>query len=516
MFLQKYVDPLPILPTLQPYSIRSGIPYYILRMKQVNQHLHRDLNKTPVWGFEGMYPGPTIEVWENQIIDVYWKNELPLRHLFPVDTTIHGAGEDVPQVRTVSHLHGGHTPPDSDGHPDAWFTRDFTITGPRFRNQIYRYPNPQRPTTLWYHDHTMGITRINNYAGLSGFYLIRGIEEERLPLPKGCYEIPLLIQDRSFQPDGSLYYPSGPKPHKKDLPCPSIVDEFFGDTNLVNGKVWPYCEVEPRKYRFRILNAANARFYNLKLGSGLKWIQIGTDGGLLEAPVQLSSLLLSPAERADVIIDFSKLQGHTITMTNDAPAPFPAGNPVDPDTTGQVMQFRVNQSLNGVDDSMIPLSFAPLSLPNPTAASYTRRLTLDDEMDRYGRMLMLLNKHRYDDPPTETPQWGDTEIWELINLTPKTHPIHLHLIQFRLLDRRSFDVERFMQRGRLIFTSPPRVPERNELGWKDTIRANPKEVTRIVVRFVPYTGNYIWHCHILEHEDHEMMRPLVVVDRHSQ
>ncbi|SFS61195.1 multicopper oxidase family protein [Marininema halotolerans] len=511
MRLEKFVDPLPIPPTIQPRSIRSGIPFYIVRMKPVYQHLHRDLHKTLVWGYEGFYPGPTFEVWENQTIDVCWQNELPSHHFLPVDTTIHGAEKNVPQVRTVVHLHGGRTPPDSDGHPDAWFTRDFAMTGPRFQRKVYRYPNIQRPTTLWYHDHALGITRLNNYAGLSGFYLIRGAEEEKFLLPKGPYEIPLLIQDRSFKPDGSLFYPCKPPRANVKVPCPSIVNEFIGETNVVNGKVWPHCDVEPRKYRFRILNGSNARFYNLKLSAGLHWIQIGSDGGLLEAPVSVSSLLLAPAERADVIVDFSACKGEIITVTNDAPAPFPAGEPANPFTVGMVLQFRVHLPLNHSDSPPLPTFFGSLKLPNPKAATYRRRLTLDESKDRFGRMKMLLNGRTWSAPATETPKLGATEIWEVLNLSAKSHPIHLHLIQFRLLDRRPFDVESFMKTRRLFYNGPPRMPDPNERGWKDTVRSHPNEVTRFVACFSPFTGDYVWHCHILEHEDHEMMRPLVVV-----
>jgi spore coat protein A len=225
-------------------------------------------------------------------------------------------------------LHGSRIPPNSDGYPEAWFTRGFAKTGPFFTNKIYNYPNQQRATTLWYHDHALGITRLNIYVGLAGFYLIRDKEEESLPLPKAPYEIPLMITDRSFNPDGSLFYPTRPSPDdlKKPearIPNPSVVPEFFGDTILVNGKVWPFLNVEPRKYRFRILNASNARFYHFKLDSGQPFFQIGTDGGLLEKPIKVSQILLAPAERADVIVDFSKFTGKTITMTNDAAAPLP-------------------------------------------------------------------------------------------------------------------------------------------------------------------------------------------------
>ena len=212
-------------------------------------------------------------------------------------------------------IHGGSTPPESDGHPEAWFTKGFERAGPLFEQKTYQYPNDQRATTLWYHDHALGITRLNVYAGLAGFYLIRDKEERSLKLPKGPYEIPLVIQDRSFNEDGSLFYPSCPNEidggtcEGDELPNPSIVPEFFGDTILVNGKVWPFLEVEPRKYRFRLLNGSNSRFYILKFDKTLPFIQIGTDGGLLETPVTLNEIILGPAERADVIVDSQSLTG---------------------------------------------------------------------------------------------------------------------------------------------------------------------------------------------------------------
>ena len=209
---------------------------------------------------------------------------MPFEHLLPVDRTVHGAEPKHPSVRTVVHLHGGRVRPENDGYPEAWFTKNFKNKGTKFVHEVYYYPNCQRSTTLWYHDHAIGITRLNVYAGLAGFYLIRDEAEEQLNLPSGKYEIPLVIQDRSFylsgERRGELFYPSLPdQPPPPPPPNPSVVPEFFGDTALVNGKVWPYLEVEPRKYRFRILNGSNSRFYRLRLNSGQNFVQIGTDGG---------------------------------------------------------------------------------------------------------------------------------------------------------------------------------------------------------------------------------------------
>lgn len=517
MIVEKYVDPLPVPEILEPKSKKNGTTHYEVEMKQFSQKLHRDIPATTLWGYEGVYPGPTFEVNRYEKVRVKWINHLPLSpHLLPVDTTVHGAGPDVPPVRTVVHLHGGHVPPESDGFPEAWFTTDFAQVGKDFTTETYEYPNQQPPSTLWYHDHSLGITRLNVYAGLAGFYIIRDAYENSLKLPSGAYEIPLVIQDRSFNDDGSLFYPTQPAGAPAGIPNPSVVPEFFGDTILVNGKVWPYLNVEPRKYRFRVLNGSNSRFYNMSLlsqqgAAAPYWCQIGTDGGFLTKPVQLSDLLLSPAERADVIIDFSQLAGQVILLTNNASAPFPSGDPVDPETTGQIMQFRVSLPLSGQDTSKIPSRFSSVTPIPKTLANKTRSLTLMEHNDQYGRLMMMLDGKMWEDPVTETPKSNSTEIWQLINLTMDTHPIHLHLVEFQILDRQPFDMELFMSTGEIRYTGPAFPPAPNEAGWKDTVRANPGEITRIIMRFTDYTGLYVWHCHILEHEDYDMMRPYRVI-----
>jgi spore coat protein A len=516
--LTPFVDRLPILPTLKPGSKSDKSTFYTVRMKEMFQKLHRDLPPTRLWGYNGMYPGPTFDVQRGNKAYVKWLNNLPRKHFLPIDTTIHGAGKTQPQTRTVVHLHGGRTPAHSDGYPEAWFTRDFKQTGPFFRRKIYEYPNIERATTLWYHDHTLGITRLNIYAGLAGFYLIRDKNEQSLNLPKGKYEIPLLIQDRSFNKDGSLFYPKQPTPATPKLPFPSIVPEFFGDTILVNGKVWPFLEVEPRKYRFRLLNGSNARFYRLTLTSGQSFTQIGSDGGLLRTPVQLKKIIIAPSERLDVILDFSKFKGQTITLTNDAPAPFPDGVPgnLDPKTTGLVMQFRVTSPLKGKDTSTVPAHLSRIAPLPANQARKTRNLTLVQTTDRFGRQLLLLDNKRWSAPVTEKPREGTIEIWRLINTTTDTHPIHVHLVDFRILNRQPFNLQHFNKTGKLVFTGPPVPPTPGERGRKDTVRANPGEVTRIVARFYPFTGRYVWHCHILEHEDNEMMRPFSVIGKRTK
>ncbi|GGH22110.1 multicopper oxidase family protein [Paenibacillus segetis] len=520
MKLTKFVDPLPIPKIIKPIYKKKDVTRYTVKMKQFYTSLHRDLPRTKLWGFNGSYPGPTFEVHRSENVHVLWENKLPLKHLLPIDTTIHGAGVKVPKVRTVVHLHGARVRSSSDGYPESWFTRDFATTGPQFKNRIYRYTNNQRATSLWYHDHTMGITRLNLYAGLAGLYLIRDKVEDALPLPKGPYEIPLIISDRTFKSDGSLFYPKRPdrsslKNPKAKIPFPSVVPEFFGETILVNGKVWPYLNVEPRKYRFRILNSSNARFYNLKLKSGPTFYQIGSDGGLLEKPVKLNQILIAPAERVDVIVDFSKMAGKTITLTNNASAPYPSGDPanLDPNTTGIVMQFRVKVPLKGKDTSKIPAVLSDIVKLSTKNVRKIRNLTLDETYDEYGRLLQLVTNRMWDDPVTEKPVVGTKEIWKLINLTMDTHPIHVHLIQFQILQRRPFDVNHYKKTKKIRFTGPPQKPTPNERGFKDTVRAKPGHITQIIARFGPYTGQYVWHCHMAEHEDHDMMRPYRVVPK---
>lgn len=500
--LEKFVDQLPAINTIKPLEVKNKRAFYEIKMEEFTQKLHRDLEPTRLWGYNRQFPGPMFDVNKGEPIDVKWMNNLPGKHLLPLDESI--IHHD-PEVRTVTHLHGSETRSDSDGYPEAWFTKDFKQVGPFFKREIYHYPNRQRAATLWYHDHAMGITRLNVYAGLVGMYIIRDQEERRLKLPTGDYEIPLIITDRSFNEDGSLFYPSQPNNPSRNLPNPSIVPFFLGDTILVNGKVWPYMEVEPKKYRFRVLNASNTRGYQLYLDSGQSFYQIGTDGGLLPRTVKLDKLVMEPAERADLIIDFSKYEGKSIILKNDL-----GSNPDPNDETFDVMQFRVTKTLTKEDTSKIPkrLSTIP-SLKTGMVAGY-RNLKLIESNDPLGRPMPLLNNKKWEDPVTEKPRLGTTEIWSFINTMPFTHPIHIHLIQFQILDRRPFDLDFYNKTGQIRYTGPARPPEPNERGLKDTVAAPAGEVTRVIVRFGPYSGQYVWHCHILEHEDHDMMRPFIV------
>jgi spore coat protein A, manganese oxidase len=525
--LERYVDPLPIPPVL-PLPAHPGEARQI-EMRQFQQKLHRDLPPTRLWGYGGSWPGPTIEAESGQALNIEWVSKLPTAHLLPVDHSIHGADASLPAVRNVTHLHGACILPEDDGYPEAWFTARGEH-GPKFRPGPCSYPNCQPSTALWYHDHCLGITRLNVYAGLAGFYLIRDDAERAANLPTGEFEIPLMLQDRLVHADGALFYPTvvnGPKEH------PIWIQEFYGDMNCVNGKIMPFLEVEPRKYRFRILNAANARFYHLRLfnadpsGKILNqsydvpsFQQIGTDGGLLPEPVELHYLLIAPAERFDVVLDFSGAEGKCFSLINDAPAPYTMGGQY---IAEEVMLFKVSKPLSGKDISSVPERLVPFAALIPTFATRERMLLVSEierPSDGYVITGLLGNAH-WHEPITEDPKAGSTEIWSFINVTSDVHPLHLHLVQFQVLNRQPFDVKTYQQTGKLVFTGQPMAPESNERpALKDTIKSYPGYVTRVIARFDLPAGAqvtpgqeflYVWHCHILEHEDNEMMRPFKVI-----
>lgn len=502
----KFVDELMIPQKAEPEDpcndpTDSDIMYRIL-MCETMHRFHRDFPLTKVWGYNKTYPGPTIEVPKDVPVKVKWENKLPLRHLLPVDHTLHGT-MDTPDVRTVVHLHGANVDAESDGHPEAWFSRNNKFVGPKYTTDVYEYTNHQPGATLWYHDHAIGITRLNVYAGLAGFYLIRDFLEKRLNLPEEPYEIPIMIQDKQFNSDGSLFYPNNATPPVSN-PIPSIASFFFGNTIVVNGKLWPYLEVEPRKYRFRILNASNLRGYNLSLSNGEVFHQIGTDLGLLHHSVELNSFLLEPAERIDLIIDFSQYYGDEIRLMNNVIGP--PGPGLD-----TIMQFKVTKELSSPDTSTIPDELMPFHSINPALAIRERTMILDERDDHYNRVRHLLNDREWSDPATEKPKLDTIEIWHLVNHFNFPHPIHLHLVHFEILGRKPFTAEDFDEEGNYKFKledlNPPLAFED---GPKDVVRADPLEVTTIVMHFKEHTGDYVWHCHILEHEDNDMMRPLVV------
>ncbi|HET7314597.1 multicopper oxidase [Salinisphaera sp.] len=486
--LTPFVDPLPIPPKAAPTQWRGQdgrrIPHYRVVMNEAEVKVHRDMQPTRMWTYDGSHPGPTFDTISGQPLSVEWLNDLPSRHFLPVDYTVCGMEPGAQGVRNIVHLHGGRTPAESDGYPEDWY--------PPGRSKVAHYPNGQDATTLWYHDHAMGVARLNHYAGMMGAFLIRDEVETALGLPDGDQEIPLIICDRRFSPEGQLYYPTS------GIPGHPWISEFRGNAIMINGKLYPYLDIEPRQYRFRLINGSNQRFLRLALSGKRVFHQIGSDQGLLPAPVAMKELLLAPAERADIVVDFSDWPRQELTLTNDS---------------RHVMQFRVGGG-RARSSANMPASLRPVARIPESRAVRQRYLTLNDYMRPTGAsMLMLLNGTRWYAEPTEDPELGSTEIWHLVNLTNDTHPIHLHLVRFQVLDRRPIDVFRYQNDNTVRFLGEAQPPAANEMGWKDVIQAHPGTVTRIIVPFEGYPGRYVWHCHIWEHAANEMMRPYVVRPR---
>ncbi|MBS4534221.1 multicopper oxidase domain-containing protein [Clostridium sp. D2Q-14] len=504
--IPKFVDPMPIPQIAKPvydcYESNEKELFYNIKMQEAKHRFHKYFPLTTIFGYNGTYPGPTIEASKDVHIKVKWENKLPCKHILPIDHTLHGT-LDTPDVRTVVHLHGANVESDSDGYPEAWYSKNNEFIGPKYTKEVYEYTNHQAGATLWYHDHAIGITRLNIYAGLVGFYIIRDFFEEKLNLPKDEYEIPIMIQDKSFNKDGSLFYPDNATP-PVNFPVPSTSSFFFGNTIVVNGKVWPYLKVEPRKYRFRMLNGSNNRAYDLKLSNGGTIHQIGTDLGLLEHPVDIKSFILEPAERIDLVIDFSKYKGEEIILLNDGPGPASPG-------TDQILKFKVEKKLKSSDKSTIPYNLMPKHKINPTLAAKERTLVLGETTDGYGRVMHLLNNKMWSDPATEKPKLDTIEIWHLVNTFNFPHPIHLHLVHFEILGRKVYSDGDFDEDGNYKFDLDSLTPPLDfEKGPKDVVRTDPNQVTSIVMHFKEHSGEYVWHCHILEHEDNDMMRPLIV------
>ena len=541
--LEKWVDDLPRPGVLEPTGTKEGDPYYEVEMSETEQQLHSDLPPTTVWGYGGQFPGPTIEAQQGEPIRVRWQNNLPDEHLLPVDTSIHSeiVPYDTEGVQAVTHLHGGNVEAESDGHAQAWYTPDFAETGPEFESKDDYYANEQPASTLWYHDHALGITRLNVYAGLAGFYLLRSEREQTLDLPDGEYEVPIVLQDRSFNEDGSLFYPTAISEEQDtgdgSYPDPSIVPQFYGDTSVVNGKAWPRLSVEPRSYRLRLLNGANSRYYNLKLleydessgetgADGPQFVQIGNDGGLLSEPVDVDDRLeLSGGQRADVVVDFTEYAGETLLLHNNAPALYrgEADNP-DDDLVSlpEIMLFDVSDDGTAAESDRLPDELAPVPEIPTDSVDNERYLTLNaGDTDEHDRKLHLLGTadtpsgHMVNDAVTEEPTLGDTEIWSFANRTGMSHPIHLHLVHFQVLGRQGIgDYDPAEDDIDLDALEEPAPYER---GWNDVVNVDPGEVVHVIVHFGEFeglftdqTGEYMWHCHMLEHEDHDMMRPYTV------
>jgi spore coat protein A len=479
--LERYVDPLPVPPVL---TAAPGAPLTV-HLTQQRVKLHRDLPETDVWGYEGSSPGPTISVERGQSLEVHWTNALPATHVL---ARPEGVDMTLPDVRADTHLHcpavlqtrRDDKELDSDGWPDLW-----TVAG---ETQRAIYPNDQAARLLWYHDHAMGTTGRNVAAGLIGAYEIHDDYERSLNLPSGAYEIPLLLQTKLLKDDGTLAYTG------------EIGKEFFGNATAVNGKLYPYLTVEPRKYRFRIVNTANARTYALKFLDGPAFNQIGSDAGFLEKTVAVPKLTLAPSERADVVVDFAAYAGKTLVLNN-------SGRDISDDElpVPDVLQVRVAAAATGPDTSSLPADMKPIERLDPATAAATRQVVFDQMDMGDGGTMLSLNHKMWMDPIEERPVLGTTEVWELVNPLIDIHPFHIHLVEFQVLDRRLFDAQEYLASGKVVYTGDPVPPGPGETGWKDTVRVMPQMITRIVMRFAPYAGYYVYHCHILEHEDLGMM-----------
>jgi FtsP/CotA-like multicopper oxidase with cupredoxin domain len=701
--IPKYVRPLVVPPQMPATGLAGSYNIEVVpHNQQILPLLDNDgkpLNATPVWTYGAVgapatrnYPAFTIEATKDVNTQIVWRNNLVdangafLPHLLPVDRSLHWANPELlpcdnGETRTdcrpasanglilqqpytgpvplITHVHGAHSGPESDGYPEAWYLpaaknipAGYATTG-RLANQFgpdntvggaatFNYPNDQNSTTLWYHDHTLGMTRLNVYAGPAGFYLLRetgggetGLVSGSLPGPRpgldanpvnhlAFREIPIAIQDRSFNVDPagntSLFYPNNRAffegtttgqlqiPFAGDPVQPSDIaaiwnPEFFGNVMVVNGVSWPYLSVEPERYRFRLLNGCNSRVLNLSLVALNKkgnvlgevpFYQIGAEQGLLPKVVRIltgqavqlpgdgteppqpavapaagtvPALLMGLAERADVIVDFSQLPAGTakVRMLNSAPdAPFGGfpDIPADAQTTGQVMEFVLAANNPGtVDNSAVPKDLVLAPLPDPVVPAVTRNLALlemessyvcvrvnpagkvqyidllgvmFDPMDPNNAcalaggvpfapqsamlgsvmvddMGMGMGMHQmWSDPIQQTPVLDTTENWEIWNFTMDAHPIHLHLVQYRVLGRELFTPDpAVMNQGMRSNVITP--PEAWETGFKDTALMYPGQITHIQARF-DTAGLYVWHCHIVEHEDNEMMVPYCVDD----
>ncbi|KAG0591033.1 hypothetical protein KC19_1G144100 [Ceratodon purpureus] len=527
--LEKFVDKLP-----RPKVIRiSNAKQITIGAFKIQQKLHRDLPPTTLYAYgtnsdTASYPGPRIEVIQNVPSNIRWENHITDgKHMLANDESLMWANPQSGGIPIVTHLHGAEVHSSSDGHPDAWFTAGGSH-GSTYTTQNYTYPNAQPATMLWYHDHAFGITRLNVLAGLAGLYIIRSKEDPPAWMPTGKFEVQLVVQDKQFFFNGSINFPNvGDSPALHPQWCP----EYFGDTVLVNGKAWPYLEVKPQMYRFRILNAANARVFELSMDN-LSFTQIGTDQELLEKPQSLKTLTIAPGERVDCIVDFSTAANSEVILRNDGQAPYPEGDPAfSPESTRSVMKFIISKANSSTQTQAAPVPATlrePQSLVSSQNAKEWRRNFMFEMDDSEGNpMSSLLSNLTWMDPVTETPHQGAIEVWEFINLTPDAHPMHIHLVHFRMLSQQEFNLTLWREGACQLndsscFLGAPSPALAHQVGPKDTILAMPNYVTRVVMQWTAHNGGafgfdvssgpgYLWHCHILDHEDNDMMRPIRVV-----
>jgi FtsP/CotA-like multicopper oxidase with cupredoxin domain len=578
---------------------RERTDYYTIIATQFSeQMLPAGMPKTTVWGYGGLAedpitgktigfvrnsPSPSIEAEVGTPVNIAWVNGIYTKYMFAVDPTLDWTNPnnlpeptqpvDAPAfppgyveaqypVTIATHLHGAEVSAKFDGGPFNWVSWN-GLHGPDYNTytrtlpnaQVFHYNNDQAAGTLWFHDHAMGLTRSNVYSGLAGFYFLRDSSDPIAALlPSGIYEMPLAIQDRNFYTDGSLMFPSDAPPNPEIHPY--WVPEFFGDVILVNGKAWPNMNVDQGQYLFKVLDGSNARWYDLSLVRQdnqqlVPFTIIASDENYIRSAVETDSFLIAPGERYSVLVDFTGIPAGTkIIMQNDANAPYPDGDPVDPNTNGVIMQFTVQNKAG----------FVAKDLPeilNPTLTEYPsllagltqeeqdnlvyRNLTLKEWNGPNGPQMVTIDGQQYSSPISEEPKVGATEIWRIIDDTADAHPIHLHLVNFQMVSRQAYDQATYdtdwlALNGPLPFDHPTYNLDLNnyltpgtlqyatgvEQAWKDTIQIQPGEVLTFVVRFAPAAGgsypfdvtqgpDYVWHCHIIDHEDQDMIRPYRVV-----
>lgn len=488
------------------------------------QKFHRDLPPTTVYAYglskhTATVPGPTIEALYGIETHVKWQNHLPSNHILPWDPTIPTSlTKSTKGIPTVVHLHGGIHEPQSDGNPNSWFTARFKSKGPTWTKKKYHYSNNQHPGNLWYHDHAMGLTRVNLLAGLIGTYIIRHPSiETPLGLPRGDeFDLPLMLFDRSFRTDGSIFMSStgnNPSIHPQWQP------EYFGDAIIVNGKAWPRLTVRRRKYRFRIINASNARFFRLFFTNGLRFVHVASDSAYIGKPVVSNETLVGPSEITDVIIDFSQSKSNVAILANDAPYPYPSGDSVD-EFNSKVMKFTILPDKE-VDTSRIPERLVEYPVVDLSSVSRTRYIAMYEYTSNIDEPIHLyLNGKPYDAAVTETPKAGSTEVWYVINLTDDNHPLHIHLGLFKVLDQTELVKSDEFKDCMMKFNDAVKchVDKHSrgkkvavldyEKGWKNVFKMRPGFVTKIVVRFsyihtnatygfdaTPDPG-YVYHCHV--------------------
>jgi spore coat protein A len=525
--LTKYLEPLPLPGSGIVVATPSASNTYSFTQREISRQLHPHLPPTPLWAYDdgsglgdqaGSF-GMAIVAQSGTPVTVNYTHDLPQTYptWLPVDTRLTPLGN---QVRLMTHLHGGFVAGASDGNP-AVTPNGF---GPgETQSVFYTNQRPQMPASLlWFHDHGLGTTRLNVFAGLAAAYIVRdafdtGSEPNPIGIPGGTYEIPLVVQDRQFNPDGTFLYPT------TDIEGATWIGEYFGDTMLVNGKVWPFLEIEPRMYRFRILNGCNARILNLDIGGAGFW-QIGAEGGMFDIPVPVKELVLAPAERADVLVDFTKFAGQTLVVKNHKP-PRPVTTPAP--SLEQVMQLRVGTTVSHPGPNSIPSTLAGGRMADLSDPVATRYITLNEIDIDDPTWFLNLNGVHFGEDVTEVPKVGTVEDWVFVNLTGDTHPMHMHLVTFQVIGRTPFDAEAYEEAHEApngvpggidptpFAIGPMLPPAPEERGFKDTVKANPGYFTTIRAKFdlpenVTVPQKYVYHCHIVEHEDNDMMRPFTV------